>query len=185
MNELDVDQIRSVDLTALVDPGHQVFIDGTHHQSGKDRRRVCDDHARSRPDRTAVTILFTEVPPDRAAARLRTSETAGRSATRLISARRYSDNERPASAAQELSVRWTWSGTSRIWIDLLMVSSETHSACATCDTHVLSGGARRPSGLRLRSPKPRAPSPAPAGCLRRAARPSTPGPRRRAAGRLA
>src|SRR5439155_21742432 len=146
MNEFDVDQMRSVNLTALVDPGHQVFIDGTHHQSGKDRRRVCDDHARSRPDRTAVTILFAEVPPDRAAARLRTSETAGRSATRLISARRYSDNERPASAARELSVRWTWSGTSRIWIDLLMVF-RIHPLCM-CNMRYTCPQRRRAAAIR-------------------------------------
>src|SRR4051794_26252013 len=117
VDHLHVDQMRGVKVAIPRQSVAKAHWSRTSGQGGQDGRGVDDDHVRSRPERTEATILEADVPPDRSEARARTSATGGRSATRVTSARRYSDRESPAAAARARSVRWIGSGTFRIWID--------------------------------------------------------------------
>jgi hypothetical protein len=64
MEDLDVDQMRSVGISVFAQTLVGLGRDGASEQGPEDRRGIDDDHElrRSRPDRTAATIVFGSTP---------------------------------------------------------------------------------------------------------------------------
>ena len=91
VDDFDIDQVGGMEVAVLGEPRDERLVARTCEQARQDRGGVNDDHARSRPARTAPT----EGPPALASARARTSAIGGRSATRVISAWRYSESDQP------------------------------------------------------------------------------------------
>src|SRR5205814_2061884 len=80
VEELHVDEVRRMEVRIACESVGQLLDRRTRRQRRDHGGRVDDDHARSRPDRTAWTMLSIVAPPWRLPARDRTSATGGLSA---------------------------------------------------------------------------------------------------------
>lgn len=88
MEELDIDEMGSVQVAIAPEPLGQPRQQGSSSQDTDDGRGVDDDHARSRPTRMASMMTSMSAPAVRELARKITSATGGRSARRVRSVSR-------------------------------------------------------------------------------------------------